>query len=107
METTRALGECTVRQNFSTAYRASRWQRIAFTAAILFPLTVCSASAQSTERVSLSTGGGEANDFSLNASASADGNLVAFYAGASNLVTGDTNGEPDIISDGGTALSDT
>ncbi len=40
------------------------------------------------------TGG---NDSSFGASLSADGKIVAFWSGASNLVSGDTNGAPDIF----------
>ncbi len=48
-------------------------------------------------RVSVSSSGAEANDGSLRASISADGRYVAFESGADNLVSGDTNGAPDIF----------
>ncbi|MCY2993852.1 MAG: hypothetical protein NTY19_39145, partial [Planctomycetota bacterium] len=50
-----------------------------------------------TSRVSLDTAGNQANNFSLTQSISADGRYVAFMSGASNLVSGDTNGTPDIF----------
>ena len=55
-----------------------------------------------TERISVATGGGEANDGSFVAGLSAlgisaDGRLVAFDSDASNLVPGDANGEPDVF----------
>jgi len=50
-----------------------------------------------TERVSIDSGGMEGNDSSLMPSISADGRCVAFHSVASNLVAGDTNGEYDIF----------
>jgi Tol biopolymer transport system component len=51
-----------------------------------------------TERVSVSTGGTEANGDSYGKPAiSADGRFVAFASRASNLVPGDTNGESDVF----------
>jgi Tol biopolymer transport system component len=55
-------------------------------------------SAQVTQRVSLSTGGTQANTYCLGPpSSSADGRYVAFLTGASNLVSGDTNGFHDVF----------
>ena len=48
-----------------------------------------------TTRVSVASGGAQANDFSSNPSISADGRYVAFVSSASNLVGGDT--EPPIL----------
>ena len=48
-------------------------------------------------RVSVSTAGVEGNSISWNPSISADGRIVAFESVASNLVEGDTNGQPDIF----------
>ena len=46
-----------------------------------------------TERVSVATGGGQANGGdSYTPAISADGRFVAFYSDATNLVGGDTNG---------------
>jgi hypothetical protein len=50
-----------------------------------------------TERVSVSSTGGEANQRSMNPVVSADGRYVAFYSEASNLVADDTNDAPDIF----------
>ena len=48
-----------------------------------------------TSRVSVASDGTQANDQSLSPSISGDGRLVVFYSYASNLVTGDTNSNPD------------
>ena len=48
-----------------------------------------------TERVSVSSNGSQANGESDAPSMSADGRFVAFSSRASNLVTGDTNGDTD------------
>lgn len=48
-------------------------------------------------RLSLSTGGAEANDTSLELSMSGDGRLVVFSSLASNLVAADTNNATDIF----------
>jgi len=50
-----------------------------------------------TERVSVSSGGVQALGHSADAALSADGRFVAFQSGATNLVTGDTNGQFDIF----------
>ncbi len=50
-----------------------------------------------TERVSVATGGTEANDASDNPAISADGRFVAFYSFATDLVSGDTNGTADVF----------
>ena len=50
-----------------------------------------------TERVSLDSSGVQANDASFRLGLKADGSIVAFDSLASNLVTGDTNGFPDIF----------
>jgi len=50
-----------------------------------------------TERVSVSTGGLQANNYSFVPSISSDGRYVAFESRASNLVQGDTNGAWDIF----------
>jgi Tol biopolymer transport system component len=50
-----------------------------------------------TERVSVSSDGTEANSYSDLPAISADGRYVAFYDFASNLVPGDMNGQPDIF----------
>ncbi|WP_262270788.1 cadherin domain-containing protein [Microvirga yunnanensis] len=52
---------------------------------------------QTTERVSISSTGEQANGASMNASISADGRYVTFTSAASNLVQGDTNGVDDVF----------
>jgi Tol biopolymer transport system component len=47
--------------------------------------------------VSLNSAGQAANGKSYDASVSADGHFVAFTSEATNLVTGDTNGQPDVF----------
>jgi Tol biopolymer transport system component len=50
-----------------------------------------------TARVSVDSAGNQANDASDRVSISGDGRFVAFSSEASNLVPGDTNGDPDIF----------
>lgn len=50
-----------------------------------------------TTRVSVSSSGTQANHASGNPKISADGRVVAFLSYATNLVSGDTNGVPDIF----------
>jgi len=50
-----------------------------------------------TIQVSVDSAGAEANLASFTASLSADGRYVAFLSYASNLVPGDTNGQPDVF----------
>jgi Tol biopolymer transport system component len=60
-----------------------------------------------TERASVSTAGEEANGTSTGAAISADGRYVGFLSSASNLVSGDTNGEWDIfVHDGLTGVTE-
>src|SRR5438876_513362 len=56
-----------------------------------------SAGAQTTERVSVASGGTESNTASVGAALSADGRFVAFHSAATNLVAGDTNGTTDVF----------
>ena len=49
------------------------------------------------ERVSVATGGTQANGGSYGPAISADGRYVAFVSDASNLVPGDTNDHPDVF----------
>src|SRR5207249_3430991 len=57
-----------------------------------------SAGAQTTERVSVASGGTtEGNDTSLGSALSADGRFVAFDSAATDLVAGDTNGASDVF----------
>jgi Tol biopolymer transport system component len=50
-----------------------------------------------TIRVSLATSGAQANARSEGSAVSADGRFVVFVSDASNLVTGDSNGAPDVF----------
>jgi Tol biopolymer transport system component len=50
-----------------------------------------------TTLVSVDSAGGQGNSTSATPSVSADGSLIAFASGASNLVAGDTNGETDVF----------
>lgn len=50
-----------------------------------------------TERVSLTSAGGQANDDSFTPSVSADGRYVTFTSLADNLVPGDTNDDSDVF----------
>jgi Tol biopolymer transport system component len=50
-----------------------------------------------TNRVSVASGGGQANDESIGPVITADGRYVAFTSDASNLVNGDTNGQDDVF----------
>jgi Tol biopolymer transport system component len=50
-----------------------------------------------TRRVGMSSAGAEANAFTDSATISANGRFVVFTSAASNLVSGDTNGKPDIF----------
>jgi Tol biopolymer transport system component len=52
---------------------------------------------RTTTRVSVSTGGTQANDVSFWVAVSATGRYVAFGSSASNLVAGDTNGKRDVF----------
>ena len=56
-----------------------------------------SASAQTTTRVSLGSGGIQGNLESLAPALSTDGRCVAFHSEASNLVPGDANGADDVF----------
>ena len=50
-----------------------------------------------TTRVSVATGGSQANGGSYQPAISTDGRYVVFYSAASNLVAGDTNGTSDVF----------
>ncbi|MBF0125480.1 MAG: PD40 domain-containing protein, partial [Magnetococcales bacterium] len=50
-----------------------------------------------TTRISIANDGTQGNRHSGNPSVSADGQFVAFYSVASNLVTNDTNGSADVF----------
>ena len=50
-----------------------------------------------TTRVNVTTGGAQGNDYTYDATLSADGRYVAFVSWASNLIAGDTNGTSDVF----------
>ncbi|HXQ35468.1 MAG TPA: hypothetical protein VN843_15730, partial [Anaerolineales bacterium] len=50
-----------------------------------------------TTRISVDSSGAQSNNSSNSASISADGQYIVFYAYATNLVTGDTNGRTDVF----------
>jgi Tol biopolymer transport system component len=50
-----------------------------------------------TERISVASDGTQANEYCSSPALSADGQHVAFYSPASDLVPRDTNGEPDLF----------
>jgi Tol biopolymer transport system component len=68
---------------------------LAAASCLLFCLS--SAQAGTTERVSVSATGAQADEWSRSPSVSADGRFVAFYSTASNLVPGDANGAHDVF----------
>jgi hypothetical protein len=53
--------------------------------------------AGTTTRVSVASDGAQGNNFSGDSALSATGRFVAFHSDASNLVSGDTNGVPDVF----------
>src|SRR5213076_3051692 len=67
------------------------------TLVLLTALCGRSADAQTTERVSVASGGTEGNGASLSSALSADGRFVAFVSAATDLVAADTNGASDVF----------
>jgi hypothetical protein len=65
--------------------------------ASLFGAAAAPAQQATTTRVSLASTGGEGNQSSFQGSVTADGRFVTFWSVASNLVPGDTNGDPDVF----------
>ena len=74
-----------------------KWTRCLLLAGVLSVLPARAALAGITQRVSVSTGGGEGNGPSEDSFISANGRYVAFTSWATNLVPGDTNGELDVF----------
>ena len=74
-------------------YRSPRWTEMVLVAALAGGL----ARAQSTERVSVDSGGAQGNGDSKPPSLSANGRFVVFASSASNLVPGDTNNRDDVF----------
>lgn len=86
------LVKCTMR-------RMSRLSILVVAAVLVAPMTVLGALAVSaaTSRVSVSTAGAQGNSTCDFPSVSGDGRYVAFLSESSNLVSGDTNGKPDLF----------
>jgi Tol biopolymer transport system component len=63
----------------------------------VFDVLVRDRGAGTTQRVSVSSAGAQANDLSATPDVSGNGRFVAFGSGATNLVAGDTNGVEDIF----------
>ncbi len=74
-----------------------RFAPMAIAAAIILAASAGTALAQTTERVSVATGGAQATDTSFTGAISADGRFVAFFSDATNLVSGDTNSTYDVF----------
>jgi Tol biopolymer transport system component len=72
-------------------------QRISIPAALAFSLVCLSASAQVTQRLSVSSTGMQGNLESNRAYISADNRYVSFYSYATTLVPGDTNAASDVF----------
>ncbi len=71
---------------------------VAFTIAAVLPPLAASALLQgTTTRVSITDGEAQATEWSAGSSITPDGRYVAFYSGATNLVSGDTNAENDVF----------
>src|SRR5438093_423044 len=71
--------------------------RIGVTRTIIGLGLACGAAAQVTTRVSVSSASIQGNGLSNGPSISADGQFIAFYSDATNLVPGDTNAARDVF----------
>ncbi|BCD96231.1 dockerin type I domain-containing protein [Marinagarivorans cellulosilyticus] len=78
-------------------FTKSTLSRIAFAAFSLTLSVASSAALLATERVNISNTGAQANSSSYKASISANGNHIAFFSNASNLVADDFNAFGDIF----------
>lgn len=67
------------------------------TCVVALTATFAAGGAGAIERISVATGGGQANSQSRYAAISGDGRYVVFNSDATNLVAGDTNGAPDVF----------
>lgn len=86
------------RSSFLSPRTAFRRHAMALALLILMRGGIPVAEAQTTERISVATGGGQGNGNSLHdASITPDGRFIAFQSEASNLVAGDGNGVRDIF----------
>jgi len=75
----------------------SAYSAAASSVAILLTIAAPAGAAGSTTRVSVATGGTQANGVSFGSALSADGRYVAFSSDATNLVPGDTNNAGDVF----------
>jgi hypothetical protein len=74
-----------------------RWVGLLLGLATVLAATSWAASMPATERVSVSSSGGQASGLSFEPALSGNGRLVAFQSLASDLVPGDTNGTVDVF----------
>ncbi len=74
-----------------------RWTFVLFLTSCLLAVLAPALASTTTERVSLSSAGAEANDNCVDAAISSDGRYVAFVSCATNLVADDTNEVPDVF----------
>jgi hypothetical protein len=79
------------------AFESAAWNLVPGDTNGAFDVFVRDLSSASVTRVSVSSTGAQANGWSVQASISADGRYVVFQSGASDLVSGDTNGWNDIF----------
>jgi Tol biopolymer transport system component len=70
---------------------------VALTVGLLMPTGVADAAPSTTSRVSLASDGVQGTSASFSPTISGDGRYVAFVSSAPNLVSGDTNGRPDVF----------
>jgi hypothetical protein len=77
--------------------KAARAVLVVIIAVVVLLLAAGPASAAQTQRVSVATGGAQANHNSTTPAITPDGRYVAFQSFASNLVTGDVNGLTDVF----------
>jgi Tol biopolymer transport system component len=75
----------------------SRYLKIGASAMLFVIASFSPCAAQVTQRVSVATGGAQANGGSSHAQISQDSRFVVFQSLASNLVAGDTNGVQDVF----------
>jgi hypothetical protein len=75
----------------------SRTLGLTSTAVLIATTLAGTVAGQATTRLSIDTGGAQANGVSAWPASSSDGRYIAFHSDASNLVAGDTNGITDVF----------